>query len=346
MSTMTPAQAMLSTYKERFAGSDVLGRIAWYTVREQLWPHRDLKAALEAADLKKYTPRKPSELAIFKRVTKAAQTNSLPQPDGTFANILVREVGNDPTELLKRVVVEIVDADKEQLAYTEAWDLRFLKDTNTIQTNRRSFMPYSVADSVVPGIVRRCAQERGCINEGGIRRLINSVLMEDNLGISVRSSGGVLFMPAGIPCDMLDKLDRLFDGHRDVDVHWIPLPRDARQTGMVKTAVNEAVGSGVDNMMAEARKLLTSDKLISEASVAAVAGSFKRIKEQVELYQALLSDELADATIRMDLLTPMMAGLTTKLATQTASLPAAPSGPSAPGDMDAPSSTPGVVEEL
>ena len=125
---MSINNAVLDNYERQTEGLDLLGRIVWWSVRDLSISWDLLGERAARVGLEEYMPHKPADSNVFRRVCSAAQTRLDPDVDGTYINVMIRNVSNQLDEVVRRIVCEKVDAEGKKLDYTETWDLIYSKE--------------------------------------------------------------------------------------------------------------------------------------------------------------------------------------------------------------------------
>lgn len=281
------------------------GRVVMYTVADTAYDHGTVLDELDRFGLSAYAPRRPADVDVFRRVSTGAALNRIELPDGTYANVLIRDVTNDGQDdaVVRRVVVETVDSGNEVLDYTEAYDLRFYKDQG-----RLLYVPLtgdeSPADDVVTAIRSGYLAKRGTINGDAVRMLLKKTIRENN-GIGIRPSGGVFFVPE-LHSDVVDALHAWSRLHREhVALFSFPLVKQVNGAGedlLAGAFTNEAV-EDCEKLLGELMAGAVSDRRLS-----AIAGEHAAVTKRLSTYQRLLGDRLDAVSTRVDALDMALRG--------------------------------------
>ncbi len=300
----------LEEYKQQAQGKEFLGRVVFFCQFDAIVPFDELKDALDAAGLGDHCPRRPSSIDVFRRVSTAAQRKKIDVGDGKYVNILVRDVSTDEDQLLRRVVVETVDAQGKRLDYSAEHDLIFDRASQSMRVEKLTF--YSTpADGAVKEITANYARLQGTIDAGTVRAVVSRVLKAHH-AISARPTGGADFLleaNAGV-VDALETLPGKIPG---CWIHAIPLIADAKQREYVKTQVEDDVAAEVDSALNEMRKLLAAGEEITSAKFVSVNNQYKQLTTKINVYAEKLDDQLDGAKARLTIFSTTMAALASRV---------------------------------
>lgn len=295
---MTPT--VLTQYAQRHDTPDaaLLGRILWYSVYEMTIHADELRLRLNDAGLGNYMPSLPSDNDIFRRICKEVPRKRQPLPDGTYQNMMVRDVTDgNANQIVRRIVVEKVDSNNKILEYTEAWDLTFDKEHATLTTTKLDTHVPSDADAAVARLADEYRAKRGTFDANGVRALIKKIL-DDNHAIMVRPTGGVMFAPRQ-HADTVLQLEDFARGLPEATVHSIPLPDDPSQTNMVGQALTDSIVSDVNGLMGEAQEMLASGD-IGKRKLATIQANHRKLKARLRTYQEVLQFNLETITVQLE----------------------------------------------
>lgn len=310
------SSATLNSYVERMRDSDVLGLITWYSVAECVVPHHDLANLLARHNLEEFTPRKPSDVDVFRRTCTAAQRKRQPTDvDSVYLNVLTRDVSNDDFEVVKRLVLETVDSSGRRLSYDAKYDLIFGKATAKLDVKR---LPSSeiggiadtLADKVAMEIAGNFAKLRGTVDGAAIRGLINKVLVESH-ATALRPTGGVYFAPKG-QAEVIAGLEAMAGFIDGTSVHSVPLPDDRKQREMLQAAFEaeaHAETTALTETVEAFAQILRDGNDISGEKFAAIATRYRKLTEKATAYKETLESDLAQTTTALDVLAMQMAQL-------------------------------------
>lgn len=295
----------LDDYRAAQADKPSLGNICWYSVHEGVVPHAQLKAQFDAYGLGRYAPSLSSEADQFRKVTTAAKTD-ITLPDGRVAKVMIRPVKGDKEKILRRVVVETVDAAGETLDYEEVWDLEFRQQTRQFIVSPLSWDRNPVADPLIPAIQQGYADAvlHGHVNAEGIRSAMKSVI-DDHNGILIRPTGGVYFMPRQ-DLATLDALEQLAAGLERVSLMSVPMPDDQAKRDTVVEGLTDTTVTRADKLSEKLAKMLAPEGEITERTLASVNTSYKGLRKQLGEYEELLGHTIGAVGVRLDMLDQQM----------------------------------------
>jgi len=305
---MTPS--VLHSYIDRIApDAKLLGRIAWFSVFDTVIAHDELLKLMSSAGVAKgFAPSKPADVDVFRRVTTAAQSKRNENGDGTYSNVLVRDVANDENKVLRRVVIETVDSRGQRLDYYEAYDLAFDRGNQRLVTSRLGWRD-TVADLLVPDVVAAYNARRGTVNAEALRTLITKVFTAAH-ATGLRPTGAVYFTPAG-QAHLIEGLERLAEMIPTMTVHSLPLvDEDGRQTEMVRSALIDESATELDAMLAEGRRMLTDGVSVRRAATLLARG--KELRAKAVAYSELLDDNLLGMRNRLAMFDQQMLAIMAK----------------------------------
>lgn len=287
-----------------------LGLVVLYSVADTTVAHADLESYLCSNGLDKHVPRRPGDADVFRRTCTAAQRKRQPTRDpNVYANVLIRDVSNDDDEVVKRVVVEMVDAKNRKLDYAPAYDLIFDKRTATADVRRIGASGVNeVADEVAMGIVQKYEAARGTVDGACIRTVIARVLDACH-ATSLREGGGSYFVSKQ-DAETVAGLERFAACVPGTMLHSIPLPDDPKQRQQLLTAVEDEAKVEIERVITEIANLLTSGQKISAPAIATFAGKYRGLVEKADRYAGLLESSLSSVRGALVMLDMQMAELT------------------------------------
>ena len=276
---------------------DVLGRLVLSTVSELTVAHDTVAVHLNRYGLGEYLGGVPADSDIFRRVTKTIQSRE-DLGDGTFLNVLVRDVTHGNTnEIVRRVVAENVDPKGKRLAYTEVWDLTFDKEHGTLTTRRTPDWIPTAADDIVAGLGDEYQAKRGTLNGDGIRALIKKILVGSH---AIPIHRGASFMPRQHmgATDAIQSLAREFP---EVDLLVVPLPNGSSEVHGVSKALGEDTDRAITALMDQANEIAKAGKA-RQNTLATMGTELRRLKARTQVYQELLETDLSELDTRLLLL--------------------------------------------
>ena len=298
----------IDDYREKHKDAQLVGHIAWYGAQQALVPLSRIKTDLEAVGLGAHTPKPTAVSDQWRKATSAAQQKGVKIGDVTV-NVLVRKLVDNKEQIIRSVVLEEVHGAAEFLDYGEQAHLVFDKDTeqHSVKYLTDASRDPSSPAGVVLESIRQAFQARlahgGCVDQDGIRALLTNVLTKGFKGVSVKETGGVMFIPPHYQ-DGLRKLEGLAKAWPGALLHSLPLIEDdpenpRKQKEMVASGVTAGVLLEVDQLLAEIREHQDD---MSTRRQASIVRRHKEIKARIFEYRDLLEDSLEDAVARINFL--------------------------------------------
>lgn len=290
----------------------ILGRLAWFSVEETTLAHTELLRHIDDVGLgRRFAPKPPADVDVFRRVTTAAKAKRVPNSDGTYSNFLVRDVSTEKTEVLRRLVIETVDAKGHRLSYDEAYDLIFDKETGRVWTVPLTGQA-TVADDLVRNVQSDYLAQRGTVNADTLRTLTNRVFTAAH-ATSVRPTGAMYFTPIS-ETPLVDALEALAERIPKMTVHTMDLVdyADAKQAKMVRSAVVDSAVAELDEMMAKGKDLL-AEGAITAKRAAVLMSRGKELRAKAVAYSQVLDDNLTAMQFRLDLFDTQMLTIMSKV---------------------------------
>lgn len=281
----------------------LLGRLTWFWVHDTTIRHDDLLARMDTAGVdRRFAPSPPADVDVFRRITHKAASKRNPNADGTYSNVLVRDVSNDEFQVLRRLVVETVDGNNRRLSYLEAYDLAYDKTTSQLVTKKRSWEA-TVADNIVAGIVADYNAHRGTVNGEALRTMIGRVF-DASHSTSLRPTGGLNFTPI-TEAHLVDGLKVLARLIPKMNVRSCDLvDQDGEQLDNVRDAYADESEKDIDLMMAEAKAILTDKG--SARRKATLLSRVKQERAKAVAYSDLLDDKLSTVLTRLEMFDSQM----------------------------------------
>lgn len=281
------------------AVAGTLGHLLMWSVRDLSIHHDTLSNVLQRNNLGKSTPKEPADSDVFRRVTNNIKQKREPQSDGTYLNVLVRDVSTNPEAILRRVVVEQVDPTGKRLTYTEAYDVSLDKETSYMEVNQLPTHQPSGVDAVMDGLVSVFHATRNHLDGNAIRTVIKRSL-DANYAIPIRETGGVVFLPKPLDSVGID-LEGMASEIDGVSVHTVPIPDVAKQSDMISGAATASIVRDVDELITEIAEAKRSDSL-TDRKVAKFSETHKGLKKKISKYNELLNTSLEETLTRLQVL--------------------------------------------
>ncbi len=297
----------------------LLGQLLWYSMSEVRVPHADLVKIITDEGIN-YTPNKPRDADVFKRIASAVKRSKVPTNDeNIFENYRMVEF-RDEDEITRRVIRETVDHDGKKLSVDERLDITFHRTTSKIEvtpiaTDCSSY-DFGLAAEVGDGFDKW----KGCLNAYAIREWMRAHIYSRCLATKVKPGGGVYFVQQAF-VDNVHALERIGEAlsayveHAggEVEFHSLPLLDDLKQRGMVQKYFEAETVDAVDAMMVEITKISKSDRKISSDKYAELIGQYRDLASKTKDYEDLLDQKLASTHTRLDLFERSIKGILGKV---------------------------------
>jgi len=294
--------------------TDYLGRIVFVSVFEGNTDLDKVTQVLADLDLAGFAPKRTAKSDIFRKVTNEANRRTqIDLNDGKYAKVMVRKVSDDEKEILRRLVIEVVDAKGKQLSYESAFDLAFDRD-HTAKAEKRTPAPrFKVRDLFAPldpaaaEAARNVAYELrseytkrdGTVDAAALRATVNKALGGAS-AISVRKTGGAFFVPEA-NAEATDKLKALSVLIPQVDIWVLPLIDTPEQRAKIEAALNDDVAAEVAKIEAEMAEMVAEGN-VSKRRMATLLAEHAEVTARADEYRGVLSKELSTLKDRMTML--------------------------------------------
>lgn len=300
---MTAATTVeFTSYADRIRESDPgmwLGVLCWYTVAEAVRvPHGDLKEHMTDHGLEAFVPPLPRNDNVFKQACTNANRKRIPLGDGTFANLMVRDVDVTAGRVYKHIVVETVDGANKRLSYEPAIEVMFNPETNAIETTDLVWtddVP-ECARAALAEIIQTFHSWSGCINAYTIREMFRRIIGAAGATV-VRPTGGVYFVHTD-RLELVDACSKLSTILSDTTFHLTPLLDDGTQRDMLRQAFTAETQGQIEKTLLEIDELIAGGG-VSARKLASLVQQRKELVERTSEYSDLLSDKLTEAQLAL-----------------------------------------------
>jgi hypothetical protein len=299
MMTMTTDHTLQGYLDRTEDTEDYLGRVVMLSQREMHIAHPVLAAVLERHGLSAYLPGKPSDVDVFRRVTTGAARQRIPVREGVSQNLLVRQVADVETELVRRLIVEEVDEAGRRLSYSETIDVVFDKVRGTAirRTAPNAYVVPQLASDVADEILATFSQLKGKVNGDGIRSIVNRVVTGCH-AVRLRDTGGVYFVPRA----HADPLDRLVAAGKElpgcqVDTIKLVDEGDGDQRRMIRDAAEADLSKECRMLMAGIGELTDGNNEIGKRRQATLSASFRQLSAKIAAHEELLEERLQQTRV-------------------------------------------------
>lgn len=264
---------------------NTLGYLMWYTLSEVGISHEKLEDLMINHQISdKYMPKEINARDAFRRVTNSYyELKGVMVDDQRFKNVLIRQVRQTPSEIIKTLVREIVDSNNQRLSHEEVAKI-ILDDTNDISLERMKTLEPEEED-MVNLIMRDFDIAKVEHNASHIRHIINRI-MEEIKTISVRPSGGVFFVKYQSRETAIN-LQNFINGlsnyvkipeHR-TSCYKLPVVRGTEQNQMLVESLNDQLKKDSESLINKMKTTIDDIKKGTRVKPQTLADFADRIKE-------------------------------------------------------------------
>lgn len=299
MSEIDQIRARLETSYE----SDMfIGRLCWYHISEQTFvDHQEFCRIILATPLNYLLPTFPRASDVFKRAcTKAKRLRVGTDNPDVFKNYMFREVGKDPDNIWRILVVETVDTHGHKLDYQETATLHFERETEKINvTWKEKFDTSSCEYGITEEVKERFRQTDKTLHPFALRQLMRRFLN----GLSSTSvQRGVYFIQEK-HAEKIEALDVVFNSlPGPTSFHSVPLLDDSRQREMLKKAFEDEKVGQIDSLLGNMAKLIKNGTKITSSSYADYKVEADQLRIIAREYEELLDTAMSSTQARLDIL--------------------------------------------
>lgn len=268
-----------------------LGSLTWYTLHEVEVTRDQIRDRLLASGLdEKFTPKAIFPADAFRRATSEVETRRLPQGDGTFVNLLVREVHADTDEILRHLVRETVDGQNRRLRYEQVAEIRLDKSTNTCQTYSTQTLSQEEGEALREA-AQRYGRYRDAYQSRHLREIVLDVLEEMN-PIAVRPSGGVYFVPDENEKNLAKLQNFVRALGNGSDLWMMPVLDGTESRAVIRSSLDQEVEDTAQRVVADLAKMLERKGEVSEADQRRALAELHRLQNLSSRYEEVLQDKL------------------------------------------------------
>ena len=276
---------------------ETLGDLVWYSVRRMLVSRDELEQAAQRAGLDpNYLPGEITPTDAFRRATSERDDQELEIGDGLRARLLIREVAVDRDRVVRQVVREVVNAQQVRLEYTPIASLVLERASGEVNIEWLATPRHDEGQRVDE--IRRHYEV--CLvryNDIHVRDVVRRVLAECQ-PTPLRKAGGVYFVPRdhrGLVHALRAFLEVLAEYHDNRAALWaVPVVDTQEQREMVRAHLAEYVAVEIARLRDEMADLLRENRSITETQARRYVEAIRGLRKQVEAYQELLREALAE----------------------------------------------------
>jgi len=284
---------------------EYLGCLTWTTVSDILSiPTEDLKKAVEDVGLEKFMPRPILPQHAFRRVTKMFECQKQPHGEGTYINLLVREVKMGAGEVVRQLIREVVDGKNVRLDYKTVVQME-------IKEGRLAVFSLIPKGDLIPAeaaaIEKLPQMMEDAMNhfDGTHVRYMIDVALKTCDPVSVRPSGGVHFIPqkhVGTIESMKQLCRQLNSYQGNVRMWSIPVIDAEEHREMIEEGLEEQVIAGSLRIIDEMKKIMEQpDRKVTPKLAQGYAQRVRDLKDLVTQYEEFLEIQAVQARENLEL---------------------------------------------
>ena len=281
----------------------LLGWIAWYTVSDPSVTHSDLTAQVKSLGLdESIIPIEPRVGDAFKRACRYSERKNVPV-GANYANFLIRKINDQPDEVLRQLVIEVVDSGGKKLDYLQPARMRLdrVKKQVYITTAKLGDPWDDLAELVLDEFKANFKIAQDHLDAQTLRRTVRRQLDRMD-AIAVRRQGSVYFIPAKEEVKTKALKGLLDSWNNDSVFHAFPLVNAADQRAMVKGAFEEEIHSEATELISRLRDTMQGGKTMSSNAYAEYQLRFEELVTRAKDYGHLVRDESAKANDELNAL--------------------------------------------
>jgi uncharacterized protein (UPF0305 family) len=281
-------------YAENVSDDRLLGHIAWYTITQPHVTHEELAEMVSDLPLNKnLLPSKPRLGDAFKRACRYSERKGLSYKKDQFVNFLIRKVTQSTNEVIRHLVLEIVDSEGETLEYHDVAHLKFDRKANTL--NVRKLNLNNELDALTQETLKLFTDNfdhaSKYLDAQVLRLMIRHQL--DGMGaISVRKQGSIYFAPLGVK-DQTEALETLCERLGNGSMfHALPLIDTTKQREMVTAAFEEEVHDEATQIITELKAKKIQGSQVTGRAFDAYRVRYNQLKNNASEYAQLVENEM------------------------------------------------------
>lgn len=280
--------------------TDRIGWICWQYISETCVEEDQAKAAFRASGLPPaYALPDIRPVDAYRRASKSLEGTVPGLTDDDKLVFLVRDVYHDRHEVVRHLVLERKDQRGRRLAYVpDAAKLIYDHARNWFDTV--ILHPDEYVVEAVTQFETRFRAYRHQYDASAKRRVVQTVLKEA-AATALKESGGVYLVPRTYE-DLLFALLRFLDDLPGCKGYKVSVENTVEGRDMVRDAVTRQA----QTMLAEMRGLLTADTVVPQARVKEMLDKSRRVKRDVETYQAVLQESIGSLGTDVEILEAQM----------------------------------------
>lgn len=283
----------------------LLGWISWYTVSEPHITQEALKDQLDTLGLDpEVLPAAPRAGDAFKRACRYSERPKVPVPaTDNYANFLIRKVDDAPSEVVRQLVIEVVDPDGKTLDYLQPARMTLDRTAKNVKFDRTKYGdPWDdMVDEVLEEFKAQWRHALDHLDPQTLRRTVRRQL-DRMSAIAVRRQGSVYFIPASQKAKTVGLEQLLASWNNDSMFHTVPLVDTENQRDMVKAAFEDEVHSEATELIARLAAKIKAGETLSSNGFAEYKARFEELVARAKEYGKLVRDETTKANDELNAL--------------------------------------------
>jgi len=301
-------------YAENVSDDRILGHIAWYTITEPDITHEQLAEMVSDLPLNKsHLPSQPRLGDAFKRACRYSERKLLTYQKDQFVNFLIRKVTQSTNEVVRHLVIEIVDADGKTLEYHDVAHLEFDRKDNVLHV--RKLKINAELDALTQETLKMFTDNFDYATthlDAQVIRLMIRHQLESMGAISVRKQGSIYFTPMSAK-DQTEALETLCERlGKGSNFHALPLIDTTKQREMIIAAFEEEVHDEATQIIGELKIHKAKGGQMTARTFDAYRGRYARLKVNAKDYAELVDNELTKTKTEITALDQQLMGLLTE----------------------------------
>lgn len=283
-----------------------LGQLFWFTLPDLKITIEELDELFENANIdKRYLPNAINARDAFRRSTKLIESKRIRLNDGTYINLLVREVTCDSGKVVRHVVRENVDSKNVRLDFKSIVLLQN-EGEDIYRYDLESL--YSEEETLIKNMLDDFKINRNKYTDVHIRSMIMAILFDLN-PVVVRPSGGVYFIPVKFGAEITALQQLIIDlggycineKNEKTSCFTVPIIDIAEQREMVKVSLQDQIKDSSNNLIKEIKEIIDKGRKVSEKTATSYVQQAQSLKNMVKEYEDILDMEITSVQAVMDL---------------------------------------------
>ena len=286
-----------------------LGRLFWYTIGETLAPIDEYSEFVKINNItRELVPNAPKPKNAWRRATKDME-HAEELDDDTTVEFMTRRLNKD----VRHFVREVKNTKKGRLEYEELIKWTYVK----AEKGRSEYVSWNplVDDESRIKDIAKYHRKMGDIKERyeksftehEIRRAIRDIL-EQSRQISLKSSGGVYFIPEQYAEKLTDiksvltHINKWGQSSFRSELWQVPVISNNEQRDMIEQGIREETVSYADSKMKEIKELLENGEEITQKRYTTLITELKKVEERKNEYAEIIGRNLETCDEQLDIM--------------------------------------------